>query len=231
MDRLVLQLLKLGQFFLIGLGALSRIAAPSVRRTAQPRENGRWCAWPRLSSAASSAATGSTSGSTVGSTTAEASTTSGRHRAGRAHRADRTHRKHWKHRVDQADRANRAGPRPVRPGSLAAGVPSAAARGRRGPLPAAPEALVQVEVEVDHRATPGGWARVTARAVTAGCVEVVSCTASAVCAAASGRAVRVTRVPQREGSIRTVPLVASPSQATAVSGSSLVILISPNDCR
>src|SRR5207302_7034023 len=47
--------------------------------------------------------------------------------------------------------------------------------------------------------------------------------ASTVCA------VRVTRVPQPDGSSRTVPLASSPSQATAVSGSSLVIRISPND--
>ena len=41
-------------------------------------------------------------------------------------------------------------------------------------------------------------------------------------------AVRITRVPHPDGSSRTVPLTCSPSQATAVSGSSLVILISPN---
>ena len=45
----------------------------------------------------------------------------------------------------------------------------------------------------------------------------------------SGRAVRITFVPHPEGSSRTVPLASSPSQATAVSGSSLVIRISPKE--
>ncbi len=40
-------------------------------------------------------------------------------------------------------------------------------------------------------------------------------------------AVSVTRVPQAEGSIRTVPLALSPSHTTSVSGSRRVILISP----
>ena len=44
-------------------------------------------------------------------------------------------------------------------------------------------------------------------------------------------AVRVTCVPHPDGSSRTVPLACSPSQATVVSGSSLVILISPNSPR
>ncbi len=47
----------------------------------------------------------------------------------------------------------------------------------------------------------------------------------------AARAVRTTRVPHPDGSSRTVPLTRSPSQATAVSGSSLVILISPKDPR
>src|SRR4029453_4998504 len=41
----------------------------------------------------------------------------------------------------------------------------------------------------------------------------------------------VTLVPQPEGSIETVPLACSPSQATVCSGSSLVILISPKASR
>ncbi len=41
-------------------------------------------------------------------------------------------------------------------------------------------------------------------------------------------AVSTTRVPHPDGSSRTVPLARSPSQATAVSGSSLVMRISPN---
>ncbi len=45
------------------------------------------------------------------------------------------------------------------------------------------------------------------------------------------RAVSVTFVPQPDGSIETVPLAPSPSQATLRSGSSLVILISPNAPR
>ena len=48
---------------------------------------------------------------------------------------------------------------------------------------------------------------------------------------ATGTAVRMTFVPQPDGSIRTVPRARSPSQATAVSGSSLVIRISPNWSR
>src|SRR5207248_5066679 len=44
-------------------------------------------------------------------------------------------------------------------------------------------------------------------------------------------AVRITRVPHPDGSSLTVPLARSPSQATVVSGSSLVILISPNLSR
>jgi hypothetical protein len=46
--------------------------------------------------------------------------------------------------------------------------------------------------------------------------------------AASVAAVSVTRVPHPEGSICTVPRALSPSQATVLSGSSLVILIWPN---
>ena len=48
---------------------------------------------------------------------------------------------------------------------------------------------------------------------------------------ACGAAVNVTFVPQPEDSIKTVPLARSPSQTTALSGSSRVILISPNACR
>ena len=44
-------------------------------------------------------------------------------------------------------------------------------------------------------------------------------------------AVSTTLVPHPEGSIDTVPLAPSPSQATVRSGSSLVILISPNAPR
>ena len=47
----------------------------------------------------------------------------------------------------------------------------------------------------------------------------------------STRAVSVTFVPHPEGSIDTVPLAPSPSQATVLSGSSLVILISPKASR
>ena len=48
---------------------------------------------------------------------------------------------------------------------------------------------------------------------------------------ASSLTVRVTRVPHPDDSSRTVPLAAAPSQATAVSGSSLVMRISPNAPR
>src|SRR6185437_9198593 len=47
----------------------------------------------------------------------------------------------------------------------------------------------------------------------------------------SSLTVRVTRVPHPEVSSFTVPLAAAPSQATAVSGSSLVMRISPNAPR
>ncbi len=49
--------------------------------------------------------------------------------------------------------------------------------------------------------------------------------------ATSSFTVRVTRVPHPEVSSFTVPLAAAPSQATAVSGSSLVMRISPNAPR
>src|SRR5215211_228102 len=48
---------------------------------------------------------------------------------------------------------------------------------------------------------------------------------------AASSAVRMTFVPQPEGSIETVPLACSPSQATVCSGSSLVIVISPKAPR
>ncbi len=50
-------------------------------------------------------------------------------------------------------------------------------------------------------------------------------------ALASGAAVSVTFVPHPEGSSATVPRAMSPSQATAVSGSSRVMRISPNSPR
>ena len=56
-------------------------------------------------------------------------------------------------------------------------------------------------------------------------------TAGSGTAVTIGVAVSVTCVPQPDGSSRTVPLACSPSQATVVSGSSLVILISPNSPR
>ena len=61
--------------------------------------------------------------------------------------------------------------------------------------------------------------------------SATSSAASAATSSATGTAVRMTFVPQPDGSIRTVPRARSPSQATAVSGSSLVIRISPNWSR
>ena len=58
-----------------------------------------------------------------------------------------------------------------------------------------------------------------------------SAASAATSSSATGTTVRMTFVPQPDGSIRTVPRARSPSQATAVSGSSLVIRISPNWSR
>src|SRR5207302_4706631 len=54
-----------------------------------------------------------------------------------------------------------------------------------------------------------------------------TCSGSSTVAGPSEAAVIVTFVPHPEGSSRTVPLTCSPSQATVVSGSSLLIRISP----
>ena len=50
-------------------------------------------------------------------------------------------------------------------------------------------------------------------------------------AAAAGSAVSVTLVPHPAGASLTVPLACSPSQATVVSGSNRVIVISPTSPR
>ena len=83
--------------------------------------------------------------------------------------------------------------------------------------------LVSAGVASTTDTSSGAW-------ITSSGPSMESSRASATLDPSSVR-VSVTRVPHPDGSSLTVPLAAAPSQATAVSGSSLVIRISPNAPR
>ena len=108
-------------------------------------------------------------------------------------------------------------------GSAAGPAPRRAARGRRGSQPN--RRAEQATLEQGGFRAPSGHRLGTPSRARAWVP------ARAARRLAFGGGVIVTLVPQPEGSIETVPLAPSPSQATVCSGSSLVILISPNAPR